>query len=179
MRLHTQVAALDALLDAHAAELGADYTAYRNHTYRVVNLCAAFATGDPPQLEKIAIAAATHDLGIWTAGTFDYLPPSIALATAHLAQAGRSEWTAEITAMIREHHKISPYRGDFRSLVEPFRRADWVDVTSGLRSFGLPRALLRAIFAEWPDAGFHWRLVQLSLQRLRTHPLTPLPMLKL
>jgi hypothetical protein len=179
MRLCREVPALDALLDAHAVALGADYTAYRNHTYRVANLCAGLVPDGTAHLEKIAIAAATHDLGIWTAGTFDYLPPSIALATAHLAAAGRSEWTAEVTAMIREHHKISAYRGDCGALVEPFRRADWIDVTRGLRSFGLPRGFLRAIFSEWPDAGFRWRLVQLSLQRARTHPFSPLPMLKL
>ena len=175
----TEIATLDELLDAHAAELGNDFTAYRNHTYRVVNLCAALSASDPQQLQKMAIAAAFHDMGIWTDGTFDYLQPSIRLAGTHLAQSGRAEWTAEITGMILEHHKISAWRGDPRWLVEPFRRADWIDVSRGLRTFGLPRKLLGEIFATWPDAGFHKRLVQLSLKRLRTHPLSPLPMMRL
>ena len=85
----------------------------------------------------------------------------------------------EITAMILEHHKLSAYRGDPGWLVEPFRRADWVDVSRGIRTFGLPRQLLREIFATWPSAGFHRRLVQLELTRLRTHPWNPLPMFKL
>jgi HD domain len=176
--LHTEIAALDEVLEAHAGELGRDSTAYRNHTYRVVNLCAALSPGEPEPLEKIAVAAAFHDLGIWTAGTFDYLEPSVRAAAAHLARAGRAEWTPEVTAAIRDHHKITAYRGPHR-LVEPFRRADWVDVTRGLRRFGLPRSVLREVFAAWPDAGFHRRLLQLGLRRLRTHPLNPLPMVRL
>ena len=177
--LLTEISSLDGLLRAHAAELGDDFTAYRNHTYRVVNLCAALSSTDPERLEKMAVAAAFHDLGIWTDGTFDYLRPSIRLANAHLAQSGRAEWEPEITAMILEHHKISPWKGNPDWLVEPFRRADWIDVTRGLRRFGLPRRLLGEVFWTWPSAGFHKRLVQLELQRLRTHPWNPLPMVRL
>lgn len=177
--LLTEIAILDELLQAHATELGRDFAGYRNHTYRVVNLCAAFSSREPEQLQKMAIAAAFHDLGIWTGGTFDYLPPSIRLADAHLARSGNADWGPEITAMILEHHKISAWRGNPHWLVEPFRRADWVDVTRGLRAFGLPRSLLREIFATWPNAGFHKRLVQLELRRLRTHPWNPLPMVRL
>jgi hypothetical protein len=83
--LLTEIAALDELLQAHAAELGGDFSAYRNHTCRVVKLIA----------------------------------------------------------------------------------------------FGLSRTLLREIFAVWPSAGFHRRLIQLTLQRWRSHPLSPLPMMKL
>jgi hypothetical protein len=177
--LFTEIPALDELLHAHAAELGGDFAAYRNHTYRVVNLCVALSSDDPEQLQKMVIAAAFHDLGIWTDATFDYLQPSVRLASAHLARAGREEWTPEITRMILEHHKISRYRGDPRWLTEPFRRADWVDVSRGLITFGLSRGLLREIFSTWPSAGFHKRLVQLELRRLRTHPLSPLPMMRL
>ncbi|MQA29822.1 MAG: hypothetical protein GEU82_08290 [Luteitalea sp.] len=177
--LLTKIAILDQLLDAHATALGGDLMAYRNHAYRVVNLCVAFSPDDPEQLQKMAVAAAFHDLAIWTDGTFDYLQPSIRLASAHLAQSGRAEWTTEIAGMIREHHKISRYRGDPEGLVESFRRADWVDVSRGLLTFGLPRRLLREISSTWPSAGFHKRLVQLALRRLWTHPSNPLPMVKL
>ena len=177
--LLTEISALDEVLHVHAAALGGDFTAYRNHTYRVVNLCAALCPGNAEQLEKIVAAAAFHDLGIWTDATFDYLAPSVRLAAAHLARSGRAEWTEEVTAMILEHHKVSRYRGDPRWLVEPFRRADWVDVSKGLITFGLPRRTLQRIFSAWPSAGFHARLVQLELQHLRTHPWNPLPMMRL
>lgn len=170
---------LDSVLETHAAELGADFTAYRNHAYRVANLCVAFAPGDSTQLEKIATAAAFHDLGIWTERTFDYLGPSVNLACAHLTRAGKDEWTPEVTEMILQHHKLSTYRGHSHSLVEPLRRADWVDVSKGLFTFGLSRGLLKEVFSTWPSAGFHKRLVRLELERLRTHPWSPLPMLRL
>lgn len=169
---------IDDVLLVHAPQLGADLQAYRNHAYRVANLCAALRPPDADGPDKIAIAAAMHDLGIWTAGTFDYLPPSIELATAYLRSCGRPEWTAEITTMIREHHKLSAYRETPHWLVEPFRRADWVDVSKGVIRYGLPRDLLRKIFSTWPNAGFHRRLAQLAFERLRSHPLSPLPMLR-
>ena len=104
---------------------------YRNHVYRVVNLCVAMAGRN--ELEKIAVAAVFHDLGIWTNRTFDYIAPSIALAHDYLVAHAREDWTAEIEGMIADHHKITPSTADPDSLVEAFRRADWIDVTRGLR----------------------------------------------
>ena len=85
----------------------------------------------------------------------------------------------EITEMILQHHKISPHRSNPEWLVEPFRRADWVDVTRGLITLGLSRKLIGAVYAAWPSAGFHKRLVQLELAHLRKHPLNPLPVFRL
>jgi hypothetical protein len=176
--LHTQVSVLDDVLSAYSEVLGDDYTAYRNHTYRVLNLCAALTTRAPDALDKIAVAVAFHDLGIWSAGTFDYLEPSMQLARAHLVRANKTAWAPEIDAMILEHHKLSRYTSEPDWLVEPFRKADWIDVSLGMLTFGLPRGLIREISDVFPDAGFHARLAQLTLQRLRTHPLDPLPILR-
>jgi hypothetical protein len=175
----TEIPPLDAVLHVYRAALGKDAVAYRNHTYRVVNLCVGFCPDGKARLEQIAIAAAFHDLGIWTDGTFDYLEPSVRLAHTHLVRIGKPEWVAEVTRMILEHHKLSRSADGPHSLVESFRRADWVDVTKGLVTFGFPRARLSDIFSTWPSAGFHTRLVQLSCRRLLTHPLNPLPMLRL
>jgi hypothetical protein len=176
-RLLKEISVLDGLLEAHTAELGGDFTAYRNHAYRIVNLCLAFSPDGVAQLDRIATAAAFHDMGIWTDHTFDYLQPSVRLACAHLARSGQEEWTVEITAMILEHHKISPYREN--GLVERFRRADWVDVSMGLFTFGLPREFVNEVRSTWPGAGFHKRLAQLEFQHLKTHPWNPLPMMRL
>src|SRR5262249_29682670 len=155
----------DEVLDSHASELGHDFTAYRNHVYRVVNLCVAFAGDTPIELEKIAVGAVFHDLGIWTNHTFDYLDPSIALARDYLARRGMAAWTPEIEAMIADHHKVTMSRAHPECLVEPFRRADWTDVTLGWRRFGLSRTLVADVAATWPDAGFHRRLVELTIDR--------------
>ena len=175
--LLTHIPTIDDVLDDHATVLRDDFLAYRNHAYRVVNLCVTFVGRS--ELEKIAVAAAFHDLGIWTNGTFDYIPPSIALAHDYLAARAREDWSAEIEGMIADHHKITRSTADPNSLVEAFRRADWIDVTRGLRGFGIRPPLVARLFATWPDAGFHWRLVTLTLDRFRSHPLTPLPMVKL
>jgi hypothetical protein len=177
--LLTKIEIVDDVLDAHAGPLGADFTGYRNHTYRLANLSAVLCPGRADAPETFAIAAAFHDLGIWTDRTFDYLQPSIALATAYLTRTGRASSTPEIAAMILEHHKVRPYRGEPAWLVEPFRRADWIDVTRGLRTFGVPRAFIRELFARWPSAGFHRRLVELSIERVRTGSWNPLPMVRL
>jgi len=176
--LLTSLPTVDEVLDNHASQLGHDLTAYRNHVYRVVNLSVAIGGDTRIELEKIAIAAVFHDLGIWTNKTFDYIAPSVALARDHLGARGMADWTSEIEAMIVDHHKVTSSRPDRRSLVESFRRADWIDVTFGLRRFGLPRSFIAAVGAAWPDAGFHRRLVELTIDRWRKHPLSPLPMVK-
>jgi hypothetical protein len=176
--LLTEIQDLDAVLSAHASELGADFTGYRNHAYRVVNLCASLRTANGVASRKLAIAAAFHDLGIWTDRTFDYLGPSVDLSCAHLVALDKREWQPEVSRMILEHHRITRYREEPDTLVEPFRQADWIDVSHGLFSFGLPRKVIRQVFSTWPDTGFHRKLVQLSLRRLRTNPGNPLPMLK-
>lgn len=178
MAVLTRLELLDALHQQHAGLLGKDFDAYRNHTYRLVNFCAAQVGGESDQeaLQKMQVAAAFHDLGIWSARTFDYLPPSAALAETWLAANGRQAWSADVAGMINEHHKITASAGG--ALVEAFRRADWADVTWGVISHGIPRALRREVFAAFPDAGFHAMLLKLSARRLLSHPWNPLPMMR-
>ena len=145
--------------------------------YRIVNLCVAIVGRS--ELEKIAVAAVFHDLGIWTNGTFDYIAPSIALAHDYLVARAREDWTAEIEEMIADHHKITPSTADPDSLIEAFRRADWIDVTRGLRRFGIPRPFRHACSQHGRVPGFIGVSCTLTLDRFRSHPLTPLPMVRL
>ena len=179
MRMMTELSTLDTILGDHSAVLGPDATPYRNHAYRVANLCLIQSPRSTEGIEKIAIAAAFHDLGIWTDQTFDYLAPSVRLANAWLAASDQAMWATEVAEMILSHHKVTRYRGRPDWLVESFRRADWVDVTRGVVTFGVPRSLVAELYEEWPDAGFHWRLVQLELRHVRKHPLNPLPVFRL
>ncbi|MDR3416124.1 MAG: HD domain-containing protein [Nevskia sp.] len=172
-----ELPAVEAILPLWRQALGRDYAAYRNHVYRVLHFFRAFAGPDPEGEAQAAVAACFHDLGIWTDRTFDYLEPSARLAEAHLRRHGLEGWLHEVLPMVREHHKLSPYRNSARA--DAFRRADWTDVSLGLLRFGLPAGYVRAVRRAFPNAGFHLRLVQLSLRRLCTHPWSPLPMLKL
>ena len=106
--LVTSIPIADEVLGHHATALGHDFVAYRNHVHRVVNLCVAVTGGgNRRDLDKIAVAAAFHDLGIWTAHTFDYVAPSVSLAREHLTGRSRADWIPEIEAMIANHHKIT------------------------------------------------------------------------
>ena len=62
-------------------------------------------------LEQAAIALAFHDIGLWTAGTLDYLPPSHQEAAQYCAAQQISNPT-HILLMIDEHLDILP---DLRS----------------------------------------------------------------
>jgi hypothetical protein len=174
-----KIALLDDILDANKARLGDDYPGYRNHTDRVANICLALAPESAAELDKLAVATAYHDLGIWTAGTFDYLRPSRDLASDHLVRHGHAKWLEEIDAMILEHHKLTRYRVQPGWLVEPFRKADLVDVSLGFVRFGIARSFIRELYEAWPGEGFHRKLVLLTLAQTRAHPFKPLPMLRL
>lgn len=172
-------ALLDELVVSYGDVLGEDYEAYGNHCRRVFNFCLALAGGDREAEDKIAVTAVFHDLGIWTDGTFDYLAPSQRLARKFLAETGRNAWLDEIAAMIGEHHKLTPYVPNPSWLVEPFRKADLIDLSGGLVRFRLPDDFVVEVLETYPGAGFHKRLLSFALKRFRSHPFNPLPMLKL
>src|SRR5262245_12557658 len=118
----TNLPTVERVLDDHASVLGHDRIGYRNHVYRVANLRLEVAGDNPVELEKLAVAAVFHDLGIWTNHTFDYIAPSVALAREYLVSRELAHWIPEIEAMIVNHHKVTSSRADQRSLVELFRR---------------------------------------------------------
>lgn len=169
---------LDALLERHAQALGADFDAYRNHAYRVTNFYCLLSVEAEPDLDKLAIAVAFHDLGIWTARTFDYLPPSLALASQHLDDIDRRQWQPEIADMIANHHKLTACSPGLPASAETFRRADWVDVSRGVLRYGLSAADVAQVMALFPHRGFHRLLLKLTLRRWLRHPLSPLPMFR-
>jgi hypothetical protein len=125
------------------------------------------------EIEKVAIAAAFHDLGIWTDHTFDYLAPSVRLASAWLADSDQAAWTSEVAEMILNHHKVTRYRGRADWLVESLRRAGLGGRDVRALTLGVPRSFVAEVYAKWPDAGSHKRLVQLELSHLRKHPFQP------
>ncbi|MVU81938.1 phosphohydrolase [Nocardia sp. ET3-3] len=170
-------------LDTWAGDLGEDREMYTNHVLRVLSFCdlqAGSAPGSvdaPSSREEFRTAAVFHDLGVWTAHTFDYLAPSISLACDWLVRHGQHRLMPIVAAMIDDHHKIRPIDGPYPE-AEVFRRADLVDVSAGLIRFGIARADYRQVVNRYPDAGFRRRLARLGTQRLRSHPWSPLPMLK-
>ncbi len=178
VRVATGFAQVEELIAAFAPALGGDLAAYRNHVCRVLNYYVALGPPTDEIPEAVMIAAAFHDLGIWTARTFDYLEPSVRLAQAHLAGLGREHLGPEVATLISEHHKLRPYTGPYMATVEAFRLADLADLSLGLVRGALPANFVRAVKATFPNAGFHRRLVQLTVRQLLRTPWRPLPMLR-
>lgn len=170
-------AAIDEMLNRYKVVLGNDLEKYRNHVCRVFAGCVQLDDAIPNK-EKYAIAAVFHDIGIWTAGTIDYIAPSVKEAKQYLEETGKAKWTEEITGMIVWHHKISRYRGSFETTIENFRRADWTDVSLGWLHFGIDRRVVRGNNKQWPTKGFHRFLLKRIIKNFFRHPLHPLPMFR-
>lgn len=178
MKIEAHIPLVEEILDPWKDQVGKDFNGYRNHVYRMIHFCLALRDCTGEERRKLIIAGCFHDLGIWTDGTIDYLPPSIALAKAYLEQNNLEAWVPEIALIIDMHHKLRKYRDDRYPLVEVFRRGDLVDVSLGMVKWGLPGAEIRSVRTQFPNAGFHKRLTQLAAERFLRHPLRPAPFLK-
>jgi hypothetical protein len=89
---------------------------------------------------------------------------------------GREAWDREVALTIAFHHRIRPYRGEAAHLEEPFRRADWNDLTMGLVRGGIPRELRKAADTGFPVAAFIPKaIVRGTIAWLPRHPLRPGP----
>lgn len=178
MKIETEIPLLEALLAPWRETIGDEYRGYRNHVYRMVHCCLALGNCSDEERQKILIAGAFHDIGIWIEDTVDYIEPSVPPAMAYLRDNGLEQWCDEIRLMITEHHKVRPYRGEHARLVELFRRGDLVDFSCGLVSFGLDKQELKALRDAIPNAGFHRALGQRAWRWFLKHPLNPAPMMK-
>lgn len=172
MEVVTSHPIVDAVLDRHRDALGDDLPTYRNHVYRCINYHELLLGASIPDLAALAWAA--HDLGIWTARTFDYLTPSADLAARHAAEFGIAG-IDRLQTLITEHHRLR--RTDDR-VTETFRRADLVDVSHGLLSGTIGRSAVRAVVAELPYLGFHAFLARGLAGYAARHPSRPLPMMR-
>lgn len=170
---------IDALLATYASALGDDFVAYRNHVTRMTNFVFAIEPRLRDDAQLVFVAAAFHDLGIWTDHTFDYLAPSERLARAYLSSHDMSDRIDEVMRMIEEHHKVRRYTGPFARSVDAFRRADLVDLTFGAVSAGIDAHFIRAVRSAFPNTGFHARLISLTAREFVRNPLRPVPVVRL
>jgi len=169
---------VEQILEAWRSQIGAAYEGYRGHVYRVLNCCLALRDCSDDETRKLAIAAAFHDLGLWSDHTVDYLPPSEDRARKWLVANGFAAWQDEIGLIIRQHHRIRPVRESEHALVEVFRRADLIDFSLGLIRFGVSARFVSRLKSEIPNRGFHRFLVRTATSWILRHPLRPLPFLK-
>jgi hypothetical protein len=177
--IHRKVDYLDEILLPYKTMMDQDYEPYRNHCYRVYNLAALLTFPEippsPEDLKKLAIAIAFHDIGIWTAHTTDYIDPSVEEALKYCKTINLPSEEADLIAeMIDNHHMFSVYDG--HPLVEGLRKADWIDATMGMRTFGYPNDAIKTIRNEFEVLGFYDLLVKLTMGAVWKSPFSnPVP----
>lgn len=156
------------ILESHRHRANGDdagFDAYKAHVYRVVNFARAFTEDGPDRDDKLAIAAAFHDIAAFD--TLDYLVPSIEAQDAWLQRTGREAWSDELALVVAEHHRLSGYARPrpHAELVEAVRRADLVDVSQGLIRFGLPSSYVKDVRAAFDASVFFKRVIPMGTLR--------------
>lgn len=148
---------------AHGDDAG--YDAYKAHVYRVVNFAPALTPQASDRDDKLAVAAAFHDIAAFD--TLGYLVPSIEAQDVWLRQNGRETWSDELALIVAEHHRLSGYGPPrpYAPLVEAVRRADLIDVSQGLIRFGLPRSYVKEVRAAFDASGFFKRVIPMGTLR--------------
>jgi hypothetical protein len=145
------------------------FDGYKAHAYRVINFARALTPDANDRDDKLAIAAAFHDLAAFD--TLDYLVPSIEAQDAWLRQTGRQPWSDELALIVAEHHRVRRY-GPPRphaALVEAVRRADLIDVSQGVIRFGLPKAYVKEVRRAFDAGAFFKRVIPMgTLRAVRT-----------
>ncbi len=178
MIIEKQIPLLDEILIQWKETIGSEYLGYKNHVSRMILFCFALSDCSEEEKEKIIIAGAFHDIGIWIKDTLDYIPPSIPPAMGYLKRKKLDAWMSEIELMITEHHKIRAYKSTIYPLVEIFRKGDLIDLSYGIVKFGLSKAYIHQVKAEYPNADFHKNLVRRAVGWVMGNPLNPAPMVK-
>ncbi|UJB21447.1 MULTISPECIES: hypothetical protein [Lysobacter] len=159
MKIVTRYPLVDDLLSTYSEEISHDFPGYSNHVYRLLNFFAALTRSHGRLTDAALIAAVFHDIGIWTASTFDYLQPSTAQAKRHMLATRADTIDSEVTTLIANHHKIRAYEGAFADSAQPLKQADLIDVSLGMLRHGLPRSYVsgeKCISQRRLSSSSHW-----------------------
>ena len=169
-----QIESIDKILTARRQALGPDYNAYANHAKRVFLI--AEQLGARNNRDEMAIAAAFHDVGIWTHESWDYLEPSNTEALKFIQENELMVNQELVESMIMNHHKITAVGNDL--ITEAFRKADLIDFSKHSIRYGLRKKWLKSLMDNYPWHNFHRVLVNKFLKYAWQNPLRPLPMMR-
>ena len=162
IKIKTERRFVDELLGRYETLIGRDFPGYRNHVYRTISYAMHFL-GNAEEHEKLVEATFVyHDIGLWTDHELAYLEPSEAMAIADNEKLGLGLDPDLLSGAIHWHHKIFPYTGQDRELIEACRKADWIDASKGMLRKGMSKAAIREVEAAFPNAGFHNSLIRLA-----------------
>ena len=167
---------IETILYEYKKELSSNFEKYYNHACRVFIFATILSNANEDEQKQIAIAAAFHDIGLWSANTFAYLDPSIKLAEEYLFKNKLENWISIVKEIISNHHKLTPYRQN--QLVENFRKADLIDLTFGSIKFGIKPDQISKYRKLYPAKGFQTFIFKEIIKNIVRHPLNPLPIVK-
>lgn len=177
--IQPRIELLEQILAPWQTIIGSEFAGYKNHCYRMLHFCFVLAPDlSDEQRQKLIIASAHHDLGLWSEGTVDYIPPSIVEAKQYCHQQQLAHWEEEITLLIAEHHKLKPDTNQRYPLIEVFRRADLVNFSLGLMRQGISKSTIKQVQSAFPNHGFHRFLLKGAWAWFSRHPLTLPPFMK-
>jgi hypothetical protein len=178
MLIETHIPLLEEILAEWQVQIGSEFEGYKNHAYRMIHFCFALHPCNDEERKKIIIAAAFHDIGLWSDGGVDYIPPSIIQARYYLEKQGLNDWITEIELMIDMHHKLKAYDNTDYPLVEIFRKGDLVDFSLGMVKFDLPRSVIKQVKTTFPNVRFHKFLLKGAWAWFSKHPTRLPPFMK-
>ena len=142
--------------------IGRDFPGYRNHVYRTITYAMHFL-GNAAEYERLVETAFVyHDIGLWTDRELAYLEPSEAVAIADNQKLELGLDPDVLRGAIHWHHKVLPYTGPHREIIEACRKADWIDASKGMLRKGMSRVAIAKVEAAFPNLGFHDTLLRLA-----------------
>lgn len=146
----------------------------RNHCLRLYGLAQALLAQRGLRVDDdlLCALALVHDLGLVSEDVpgDDYLQRTLAL----FAREGEALDLSAAEQELAEHCLLYNHRLRAPAALGPeaacFRHAVWIEHSRGLLTFGLPRAAVRAVFAQHPRADFDSVLADFARRVLGNEP---------
>jgi hypothetical protein len=104
----------------HAAGDERGWFSYRGHIYRLLSLARAVVPDRDNRDDKLAIAAAFHDIDVFS--SLNSLGPFIRTMDAWLQRTGRGAWAEELAVIVAKHHHLIPTEDATRRWPRPSDR---------------------------------------------------------
>jgi predicted hydrolase (HD superfamily) len=172
VRTDSEAAALEKLREITGASGGP----MERHGLRVFLIADRLATARGAQVDRevLLIAGLLHDVGLYDEASHGgvYVREGAEFTADLLRKQGWDEERVRLCFDAIERHHETRSQWDRGAEVELIRRADLVDLTSGLVRFGLSRGWLRDLFRSVPRNGTY-RMIGLGVGKLLVQrPLT-------
>jgi len=123
--------------------------------------------------EILLVAGLLHDIGLYDGASEGGVYVTDGRNFAERLLAGRAGWDERRTLLcleaIERHHEVRP-QWDAGAEVELIRRADMVELSSGLINFGVSRGWIRGLWRAVPRDGLYGEVGKMVAKAARERP---------